>query len=118
MIILVGPVHTKDLLHRFNYGTVFQEDPTLFATSEYWTHTFVLDFKGPTMPLFQIPTCSCPSLLPVFHKLANLQTETLNIRNKTISDMLNMLKSPKHRPRSRRALLTFLGKIAKGLMGV
>ena len=118
MILLVGPVHTKDLLHRLNYGTVFQEEPTLFATSEYWTHTFVLDLKGPTMPLFQIPTCSCPSLLPVFHKLASLQNETLNIRNKTISDMLNMLKSPKHRPRSRRALLPFLGNIAKGLIGV
>ena len=118
ILLLVGLATSKDLLHRLNYGTVFQEEPILFATSEYWIHTFVLDLDTPRLPPIQRPSCPCPSIQTVFDKLQMYQNETLNTINALTSDMLSMLKTHNHQSKSKRSLLPFLGNIAKSLIGV
>ena len=118
IIFVVGPVASKDLIHRLNYGTVFQEQPLLFATSEYWVHTFVLDLNPPNVPLFQRPTCPCPTVQSVFDRLHKYHNETMNAIHMVTSNMLSMIKTSRKQSKSKRSLLPFLGNIAKSLIGV
>lgn len=118
MIFAVGLVETKDLVHRLNYGTVFQEQPLLFATSEYWVRTFVLDLDPPEVFLLQRPSCLCPQVQSVFDKLQGYHNQTLNTIKAVTSNMLSILKSPHKCSKSKRSLLPFLGNIAKSLIGV
>ena len=97
---------------------MFQEQLLLFATSEYWVHTFVLDLNPPNVPLFQRPTCPCPTVQAVFDRLHKYHNETMNTIHMVTSNMLSMIKTSRKQSKSKRSLLPFLGNIAKSLFGV
>jgi len=110
----------KEIWQQMNYGTILEEVQPLYGTSEYWTHTFVLDTMPSIMP-YQVPTCNCPQFSKLINRLQHMHDETIRSTKQTAETMLNMLSTPNRshsRSRSRRSLLPFIGQISKGLFGL
>lgn len=74
------------LEHRLNYGTIFQEQPKLYSTSELCAHLFVIDLHG--VQTVKMPNCNCPSYSSLMIKITELNKDTMSIVTTTKQHIL------------------------------
>ena len=119
LLVVCRTAAGKEVIHRINYGTVFRQLPDMFATTEYWTHTFVINMHDPSnLQVFH--PCDCPNYQPIMDELAAINNHSHYLLNDAHTHILSILpQTPNHSnpSRSRRSLLPFVGNIAKSLFG-
>ena len=106
--------------HRLNYGTVFQELPPLYSSSEYWSHTFIINILPQLTNDLSSHNCNC-HYQDIIRRFSKLHNDTYNEIHQTTDLIFQFLKTShthKTPSRNRRSLLPFIGTIGKSLFGL
>ena len=113
---------SKDIVHRLNYGIVFRETDKLFLGSDVWYHTFELDLPKEVVTPYLLSctnsSVTCSMISHLITQLNAVKSEMSARINATILTIEELVPEAKiHKSRSKRALLSFIGRLSKGLFG-
>ena len=118
----------QDVIQRLNYGVVFRPDSKMYLAKEAWLHTFQIDIPRPReIHISKLPICSyknhssiCSSMNSMRHFIQHLHDSMEHDLKETIQAIRILVPQTKlfESNRNGRAILPFIGSMAKGLFGL
>ena len=115
---------SEDNIHRLNYGIIFQKQPQLYLSREYWLHTFEVELPSnvtiEAVPICQATVQACQLFNTIILHVNVMKENTITFVHKTLMEIFNMVPESNlnFNKRKLRSLLPFVGTLAKGLFGV
>lgn len=113
---------SSDIVQRLNYGVIFKETDKVILGCDTWYHTFEIDLPEEVVSPYLVPclnnNLTCTLIAHLITQLNVVRSEMSAKINATIQTIEELVPEAKiHKSRSKRALLSFIGRLSKGLFG-
>ncbi|XP_076079746.1 uncharacterized protein LOC143049868 [Mytilus galloprovincialis] len=119
----VQAINAEEDIHRLNYGVLFQKQPSLYLSREYWLHTFEVELPS-NISIQSIPSCTaavstCYLFNSIIFHVNVLKENTMTFTHRTLMEIFDMVPETNLNPQKRksRALLPFIGSLSKSFFG-
>ncbi|CAC5362550.1 unnamed protein product [Mytilus coruscus] len=115
--------NAEEDIHRLNYGVLFQKQPSLYLSREYWLHTFEVELPS-NISIQSIPSCTsavstCYLFNSIIFHVNVLKENTMTFTHRTLMEIFDMVPETdlNLQKRKSRALLPFIGSLIKSFFG-
>ncbi|CAC5362515.1 unnamed protein product [Mytilus coruscus] len=115
--------NAEEDIRRLNYGVLFQKQPSLYLSREYWLHTFEVELPS-NISIQSIPSCNsavstCYLFNSIIFHVNVLKENTMTFTHRTLIEIFDMVPETNLNPQKRksRALLPFIGSLSKSFFG-
>ncbi|CAC5362606.1 unnamed protein product [Mytilus coruscus] len=115
--------NAEEDIHRLNYGVLFQKQPSIYLSHEYWLHTFEVELPS-NISIQSIPSCTsavstCYLFNSIIFHVNALKENTMTFTHRTLMEIFDMVPETDLNPQKRksRALLPFIGSLSKSFFG-
>ena len=86
---------SEDNIHLLNYGIIFQKQPQLYLSREYWLHTFQVKLPSnitiEAVPIWHATVQACQLLITIIFHVNVMKENTITFVHKTLMEIFNIV---------------------------